>query len=135
MKHLKGSCLCRAIEFSIPDEFAYIVYCHCNECRKFSGSDYSITGGVKNSEVAIEKGEENLRYYRKTENSAMGFCVCCGSSLWVKKSDRPLFHLRLGSLDDFPSQRPSMHIMVAEKPPWHEISDDLPQYEGLPPKR
>jgi hypothetical protein len=36
-------------------------------------------------------------------------------------------------LDDDPGARPELHIFVASKAPWHEISDDLPQYEAAPP--
>ena len=30
---------------------------------------------------------------------------------------------------DVPSIRPAHHIFVASKAPWHEITDDLPQYD------
>jgi hypothetical protein len=39
-----------------------------------------------------------------------------------------------GSLDDDPKIRTSSHIFVASRAPWHEITDDLPQFaEGPPP--
>jgi hypothetical protein len=34
----------------------------------------------------------------------------------------------MGTLVDAPSIRPTAHIFVGSKAPWHEISDDLPRY-------
>ena len=31
-----------------------------------------------------------------------------------------------------PSQRPGFHIFVGSKAPWHEITDELPQFETRP---
>jgi hypothetical protein len=36
----------------------------------------------------------------------------------------------MGTLVDAPTIRPSAHIFVGSKAPWHEIEDDLPQYRG-----
>jgi hypothetical protein len=38
-----------------------------------------------------------------------------------------------GTVDGDPGVRPSEHIFVASKAPWHEITDALPQFEGWPP--
>jgi hypothetical protein len=39
-------------------------------------------------------------------------------------------HVAMGTLVDAPSIRPSAHIFVGSKAPWHEITDNLPQYRG-----
>ena len=38
----------------------------------------------------------------------------------------------MGTLDDDPGIKPSVHIFVADKAPWFEISDRLPQYTEMP---
>ena len=38
----------------------------------------------------------------------------------------------MGTLVDEPSIRPTMHIFVGSKAAWEEITDTLPQYDGLP---
>jgi hypothetical protein len=38
----------------------------------------------------------------------------------------------MGTLNDAPSMKPSMHIFVGSKAPWYDILDDLPQFEGFP---
>jgi hypothetical protein len=34
----------------------------------------------------------------------------------------------LGTLDDDPGVRPSLHLFVGSKAPWHDIADALPQH-------
>jgi hypothetical protein len=38
----------------------------------------------------------------------------------------------MGTLVDDPGITPSMHIFVASKAPWYEITDNLPQHANLP---
>ena len=40
MKEIRGRCLCGAVEYAVPDELRYAGYCHCPDCRRFSGSCY-----------------------------------------------------------------------------------------------
>jgi hypothetical protein len=47
--------------------------------------------------------------------------------------DGQFFHVTMGTLVDDPGIRPMLHIFVASKAPWHEITDSLPQYAELPP--
>ena len=37
-----------------------------------------------------------------------------------------------GSLYDAPGKLPRGHIFTGSKAPWHEITDDLPQWDELP---
>jgi hypothetical protein len=37
-----------------------------------------------------------------------------------------------GSLIDEPTLKPTAHMFVASKAPWHEILDDLPQHDEYP---
>ncbi|MDH5205045.1 MAG: hypothetical protein OEY75_04910 [Hylemonella sp.] len=37
-----------------------------------------------------------------------------------------------GALDDDPGKKPKLHVFVAHKAPWHDITDELPQYPELP---
>jgi hypothetical protein len=41
--------------------------------------------------------------------------------------------LPLGALDDDPGVKPMMHVYVGAKASWHDITDDLPQFDTLPP--
>ena len=47
--------------------------------------------------------------------------------------DGQFFHVKMGTLLDDPGIRPTFHIFVGSKAPWHEITDALPHYAELPP--
>ena len=36
--------------------------------------------------------------------------------------------------DDDPGKKPKLHVFVAHKAPWHDITDRLPQFAELPDK-
>ncbi len=132
MKYLTGSCICGQVEFKIPDEFPLMGNCHCTECRKFSGSDYAAVGGVDSDNFEFTKGEDKVSYYAKSEETDLAFCSNCGCSLFSRKNSGHKHMVRLGTLNEVPSQRPSFHIFTCEKAPWNEIGDGLKQFEKGP---
>ncbi|MNQ98593.1 Glutathione-dependent formaldehyde-activating enzyme [compost metagenome] len=107
--------------------------CHCGECRKFSGSDYASVGGLDGDKVEVVKGSNAIARFQKSEETSLAFCRHCGSSLFSQKRSSGKINLRLGVLDEAPSQQPGFHIFVGSKAPWHRIGDDCPQFETRPP--
>jgi hypothetical protein len=132
MRTLRGGCLCGAVEYEIPDALRYAGYCHCSECRRFSGSAFSAFGGISKANFRVLKGAESIKHYAKNANTILGFCNVCGSSLYAEKRQREMINLRLGTLRDTPSLAPQAHAFVGSKAPWHEIRDDLVQFDGAP---
>ncbi len=130
MKELSGRCLCGAVEYSVPDDFKYAGYCHCSDCRRFSGSALSAFGGIAAERLVLRKGQDDLARYVKSEQTTLVFCRHCGSSLFAEKPLRGMVHLRLGSLNETPSLAPQFHSFVGSKAPWYSIGDGLPQYEA-----
>ena len=132
MKKLTGSCLCGKVRIRVPDQFDFIGYCHCSECRKWSGSPFAAGGRIDSTDFEIVSGEELLSYYRKTEATELGFCRACGASLFSKKLKQGKHIVRLGVLDDIPTQRPGVHIFVGSKAPWFELTDELDKFDHIP---
>ena len=66
------------------------------------------------------------RYFTHT------FCRVCGSSMPRVDPQRGVVVIPAGGLDDDPGGREREHIFVASKAVWHEIADDLPQYDEYP---
>ncbi len=133
VKQLHGRCLCGAVEYCVPDDFRYAGYCHCSDCRRFSGSAFSAYGGVPLAGLRLLRGEAHIGRYRKSGNTVLAFCSLCGSSLYAEKPLRGMVHLRLGTLDQAPTLAPQVHSYVASKAPWYEIRDGLPQYPAARP--
>lgn len=131
-ENLRGSCLCGAVRYEVKDEFAYSQYCHCADCRRATGSAFKPFAGIEIQKVKITEGEDHIARYGG--GSAYDVhCRVCGSLLFSVVRGGTFAHVTLGTLQDEPSIRPSAHIFVADKARWHEITDDLPQYDGHVP--
>lgn len=129
---LTGQCLCGAVRYQIEDALLYAGYCHCSRCRRRSGSAFSTYAGIEISKLRVVDGHTQLL---ALDESAEGYdCTCsvCFSPLYSVVRNREYVHVRLGSLNDTPSRFPDHHIYVGSKAPWHQITDDLPQYDELP---
>lgn len=132
-KHLVGGCLCGGVRYEVSGSPLYAGYCHCSQCRRFSGSAFSAFAGVRAEQLRIAHGEEHIGTYSKTGGTQLRFCTRCGSSLYALKVDHGLVHLRLGSLDGDIALRPQAHVHVASKAPWYDIPNDgLPRYAAAP---
>jgi hypothetical protein len=130
---LRGSCLCACVKIAVKDRFSYFGSCHCSQCRKFSGSAFSVVAGIPYEDFEVVSGESYITYYAKSETGTLAFCGNCGSSLFGDRSDIKMIHLRAGILDDPPSQQPTYHVCTRSKAPWYQITDSLKQFEELPP--
>lgn len=131
---LKGTCLCQGVAFELDGAVTELLYCHCSMCRKSHGSAFRARGKVNAGQFHWLRGQELVRFYESSPGEHRGFCSTCGSNILTKFDRKPQeFGLALGVLDDDPGLRPTCHVFVGSKASWHEIRDDLPQYDGFAP--
>jgi len=130
---LNGRCFCGAVAYVVEDAFRYAGYCHCSRCRQHTGSAFSAFAGIEVDRFAVRAGAPDLLNLGDSPNGHDSFCRRCLSPLYSIVRARKFVHIRLGSLIEAPSRKPDHHIYVASKAPWHEITDDFPQYDELPP--
>lgn len=121
----KGSCLCGAIHFEVEGELAAPSACHCSRCRKHTGH-YEAGTDVPRSAVTI-RGEDNLTWFRSSEKVRRGFCSICGSSLFFDPIYRDWIGISMGAFDTPTNTKLAMHIFVADKGDYYDITDGLPQ--------
>lgn len=130
---IRGSCLCGSVRYEISGPLGPVSHCHCSMCRKAHGAAFGTYARVQKSNFILVSGAEDIASYQSSPEVARTFCNRCGSTLQFIRSTRPnTFALALGTLDDDPGVRPSMHIYTESRAPWHEITDDLPQHMGHP---
>jgi len=126
---IRGSCLCGGVAFEVEGALLRASYCHCERCRKHSGTAGLMQARVLREQFRLTRGAELIRVYGKGEGAAKAFCTACGSSLfggdWPEGAE---VSIRMGSFDDDPGIRPQFHTFVEDKAPWDEIADNLPQY-------
>ena len=125
---VRGSCLCGAVRFEIRGPLGVMSHCHCSMCRKAHGAAFGTYSRVKRSDFALISGADSIRTYRSSSSVMRTFCGTCGATLQWIIDDRPEeIDIAIGTLDDDPGIRPSLHIFTASKAPWFEIRDGLPQ--------
>jgi hypothetical protein len=129
---LKGACLCGAVEYRVADAFRYAMNCHCSQCRRATGSAFKAFAGIERAELGLVRGAGQTLVFGEEDGAHDIRCGRCGSLLYSVVREGAYVHVAMGTLMDDPSIRPSAHICVGSKAPWHEITDDLPQFEGLP---
>ena len=128
MQNITGSCHCQKIKFSVPKKLNDVKYCHCNTCRKLSGTAYSVVSLVDNQNFKFISGQEHLMHYRSSPHKKRVHCKTCFSPIYVELDTHPNDkRIRLGSLDEAPIVNITGHIWVSQKPEWSVINDDLPQ--------
>jgi hypothetical protein len=132
---LSGSCLCGGVRFEIDGKLGPASHCHCTMCRKSHGAAFGTYAAARASEFRVVAGADLIARYVSSPGIVRTFCSRCGSRLqWLRESKPEVVDIALGAIDGDPGVRPSFHIHVASKAPWHEISDALPQYAaGVPP--
>lgn len=131
---ITGSCHCGAVKYEVPGRLLRFVNCHCDDCRKFSGSAFASIVVAESEGFRVVAGADYVATYASSPPKRRCFCRQCGTHLYAFSENRPgMVILPAGPLDADPGLRPDVHIWTSAKAPWHEILDDLPRIpEGFP---
>ena len=130
---IRGSCLCGDVRFEIDGVLKGASHCHCSMCRKAHGAAFRSRAGVKAEDFRWLQGEDLVTWYETSSGTHRGFCRVCGAKLLSRFDFDPNWYgLPLGALDEDPGVKPKRHVFAADKAPWYEITDDLPQHPELP---
>jgi hypothetical protein len=104
-----GGCLCGAVRYTVRGEPAHVGRCHCTDCRKESGSAFTVYGQWPHE--AFELSGELATYEGRS------FCPGCGARLVCLDDD--VVEIRIGSLDDAPFElEPEAEIWIRRREPW-----------------
>lgn len=126
----KGSCLCGSVTFEIAGELGAPDACHCVQCRKWTGHFLPSTE-VPRTALTVN-GADNITWYPSSEKVRRGFCARCGASLFFDPLDQKKDNwigVSMGAFDSPTETRLALHIFVAEKGDYYDITDGLPQNE------
>ncbi|MGE0047090.1 MAG: GFA family protein [Hyphomonadaceae bacterium] len=130
-----GHCLCGAVSYACSAEPAMMGHCHCEDCRRSSGSGHCSHLAVPESSLTM-KGEAK-GYARPADSGAMVtryFCPACGSALYSTNAAMPgMVFLRASSLDDPEVFKPQMHVYTARAASWDVRQEGLPAFDKMPP--
>ena len=130
---IQGSCLCGSVKFEIAEVVGPFEICHCNRCRKVSGTSGLAALGVKTEGYRFIEGRELIKTYvapilNNPPAYETYFCSICGSPLPPPEPEGDWTEVPAGLLDDDPGMKPDKHIFVEFNPEWSNIDDGIDQY-------
>ena len=132
--HLSGSCLCGSVSYEISGEPHQFWHCHCERCRKATGTGHATNIIIKADTVNWTAGEELLGHYEVPEAKrfATAFCTNCGSLMPRFTPNHPFGVVPAGSLDTDPGILPRGRIYQDSRAAWSCDGTELPGYETYP---
>jgi hypothetical protein len=133
-----GSCQCGAMKFEITAEPLTVYVCHCNACKKQSGSAFGMA--LIAPADAVKMTEGTPKSYTKTAQSGRtadcDFCPECGNRLFHRLgADAPIVLVKTGIMDDPGQFEPVVHLWTESADPWVVIPDDVVAYDQQPADR
>jgi hypothetical protein len=107
-----GGCLCGAVRYSVRGEPVHVGRCHCTDCRRESGSAFTIYAHWPVEQFEL-RGEV-------VSYEGRGFCPRCGSRLLdPPEPGDDLIEVRIGTLDDAPfGLKPETEVWVKRREAW-----------------
>jgi len=133
---LSGSCLCGSTAYEIHGDSMLFAHCHCQRCRKASGTGHASNILLKPASVKWTAGEHLLRSYKvpDAKRFVVVFCSECGSSMPRVAPDNSIAVVPAGSLDNDPGIRPDVRIFQNSRAEWSCLGDDVPAFDKYPPQ-
>jgi hypothetical protein len=127
---IEGGCLCGAVRYR-AEEPLWVAHCHCRECRRASGAAFATYVGLASQNLVYLSGEPAS--FASSPGVQRGFCARCGSSLSYQSERWPgEIHIFAATADAPEGLEPQGHVYCAEKLPWIELDDGLPQHQTTP---
>ena len=135
MAQFTGGCFCGAIRYEVNAEPQRIHNCHCDNCRKVTGSAFATNIFVAEDDVVITQGEPKSHSHTADSGSTLvkEFCANCGSHLFGHTTGRPgVKNIKVGSIDDASFVQPIANLYVKRALPFTQIDPRLDGFDGMP---
>ena len=128
-----GSCLCGEVRFEVMGEFEQFFLCHCQYCRKDTGSAHAANLFSSTAKLKWLAGEDKVRQFDLPgTRHSKAFCGTCGSALPKVQMNGAFLAVPAGSLDSDVPVRPNAHIFVARRANWDRELEHVPAVERFP---
>ena len=132
MSDYHGSCLCRAVTFSIKGQFDSFYLCYCSHCQKDSGSAHAANLFSQSAVMHWDSGLDVVTTFNLPgSRHSKSFCKHCGSA--VPGSEIPgVLMVPAGSLDCEIDIKPTARIFTSRQHRWVSDINRTPEYAELP---
>lgn len=128
---ITATCLCGASRLTLGQPLEAAGICHCEDCRKCTGSAFNISVPFGVSEEFFVQGPTHS--YTKSvdggQELSRHFCSKCGSPLFTSSPKHPdRVFVKAGVLDDPSIVKPAYECWTQSSVPWSNIDVGLPRF-------
>lgn len=130
---ISGSCCCGDVEFTLEDNFSNFFFCHCEQCRKLTGTAHASNLFTSPDNINWVNGADKIKRYDHPKRSfSKAFCENCGSGLpFLSLSGKSLI-VPAGSLNGEPSIKLDAQIFCSEQAEWHKNGVQVAKVSHFP---
>lgn len=130
-----GQCLCGNVKYTISSAPVRMGQCHCDHCRRLTGTGHSSNAFFVKDTVYIEG--ETSRYDSTADTGTIitrYFCPNCGSRLFgTSSANTSIISVTAGTLDDSSWFKPNAIVYNKRKPAWDFMDESVPVFEDMLP--
>lgn len=130
-----GQCLCGGVKYTISSAPVRMGQCHCDHCRRLTGTGHSSNAFFVKDTVHIEG--ETSRYDSTADTGTVitrYFCPKCGSRLFgTSNVNTSIISVSAGTLDDSSWFKPNAIVYNKRKPIWDLMDENIPVFEEMMP--
>lgn len=129
-----GSCICGSVKYEISGQFRFFFYCHCQRCRKSTGTGHASNVILNPDAAEWTAGENAIGSFKvpDAERFRTVFCKNCGGPLPRWAPDLSIAVIPTGTLDSNPDISPTAHIFWGSRDDWSCDSTKLPTWDEYP---
>jgi hypothetical protein len=128
---LSGHCHCGAVTYTVNGDPVRMAQCHCEACRRTTGTGHLVQAFFKREDVAISGATSTHDSISDTGNTrTRHFCTECGSRLFSENSKAPhMLGIAVGGFDDSSWFKPQVILFNSERPIWDMIDQSIEIHE------
>ena len=134
MSVFSGKCLCGNVSYQCHSEPKAVFNCHCEDCRRATGSVFGTNLFVPEAKVEISGAVSSYSHISDSGSTmTKRFCSNCGSLLFGSNSAKPnVVSIRAGTVDQLALIKPQINLFMDKKVPSTSIDENLEQASRMP---
>lgn len=127
-ENICGGCLCGSVRYIYSGLVGPAAYCHCEDCRRCTGSAFNISVKLDAQKFEIVSGKTKGFTKRADSGNKLTrhFCPECGSPIYTSSPTHSQHvYVKAGTLDHPDAVKPIYQSWVRSAVSWSNIPADL----------
>ena len=134
MSVFSGKCLCGKVTYKCYAEPNLIMNCHCEDCRRATGSVFGTNFFVPEDEVEVFGEVSSFLHIADSGNTmTKRFCNNCGTLLFGNNSGKiNVVSIRAGTVDQLHLIEPTINVFMDSRVSSTKVDESLKQAPKMP---